>query len=50
MFIRASSDKMIGGSHVDTLYEAFKGEKYIVTFPGDHNSGRPLEVYSMIIK
>lgn len=36
---------MIGRNHVDELYESFKGEKYIVTFPGDHNTSRPIEVY-----
>lgn len=50
MFVRGSGDKMVGYNHVEHLYETFKGEKLIVTFPGDHNSGRPLEVYSMIVK
>lgn len=44
-FLRASNDVMIGKNHIDDLYEAFKGEKYIFTFLGDHNAPRPLEAY-----
>ena len=45
MFLRASGDRMIAQTHVDMLYHMFKGEKYITIFEGDHNSGRPIEVY-----
>ncbi|CAK81820.1 unnamed protein product (macronuclear) [Paramecium tetraurelia] len=49
-FVRASSDKMIGKNHVENLYDAFKGEKYIFTFLGDHNAPRPTEAYQGIIR
>lgn len=44
-FLRASNDNMVGKNHIEDLYEAFKGEKYIFTFLGDHNAPRPIEAY-----
>ncbi|CAD8060381.1 unnamed protein product [Paramecium primaurelia] len=49
-FVRASSDKMIGKNHIEELYDAFKGEKYIFTFQGDHNAPRPIEAYQGITR
>jgi len=44
MFLAARADDFVPPSHALDLHAAYSGEKQIMLFEGDHNSGRPKDV------
>lgn len=45
----ATEDTFVHKSHSQRLFDAYAGEKDLVTFKGDHNSVRPQEFYSSTV-
>ena len=41
LFATAKSDTFVAPHHTEALYQAYQGDKNLISFDGDHNSLRP---------